>query len=309
MHQPPALGADAVHTLLSLAGTPVRRVAEGSEHATWFIGDDRVLRLAADEDVTLRQRREVALRDALRGRLPVPVPESLASGEWAPRLAYTLDRRLPGRSAEERQVSGAGELDLAGLLAALRSYGRTEPGDPAPAGAAAAGGGSGAGTGSVDLPREPVRDPAGLREEALRAAGRSVDPALDPGLVLRRLAVPPPPAAPDTAVLLHNDLKGEHLLIGDDGEITGVLDWTDAALGDPAEDIAGLAISVGAPAAVRAAALASYGPEVCLRGLWLARCDTLVRLAGRLHGSDGDSPLPLLRTQRRRAWQLTPLDL
>ncbi|AZK94673.1 phosphotransferase family protein [Streptomyces tsukubensis] len=307
MHQPAALGADAVRTLLSLEGTPVRRVAEGSEHATWFIGDDRVLRLAADEDVTLRQRREVALRDALRGRLPVPVPESLASGEWAPGLAYTLDHRLPGRSAEERQVSGAGELDLAGLLAALRSYGRTEPGDPA--GAAAAGGGSGAGTGPVALPREPVRDPAGLREEALRAAERSADPALDPGLVLRRLAVPPPPAAPDTAVLLHNDLKGEHLLIGDDGEITGVLDWTDAALGDPAEDIAGLAISIGAPAAVRAAALASYGPEVCLRGLWLARCDTLVRLAERLHGSDDDSPLPLLRTQRRRAWQLTPLDL
>ncbi|MFJ8230751.1 phosphotransferase family protein [Streptomyces sp. NPDC094448] len=334
MHQPATLGADAVRALLHLEDTPVRRMAEGGEHATWFIGQDRVLRLATDEDVTLRQRREVALRDALRGRLPVPVPESLASGEWAPGLSYTLDRRLPGRSAEERQVSGAGELDLSGMLAALRSYGHGHPGPGDPDGAGAGdGGGSGAGAGAGDgnragdgtaaaggefragtgpaaLPREPVRDPAGLREEALRAVGRAtVDPALDPGLVPRRLAAPPPPAAPDTAVLLHNDLKGEHLLIGDDGGITGVLDWTDAALGDPAEDIAGLAISIGAPAAVRAAALASYGPEVCLRGLWLARCDTLVRLAERVRGSAGGSPLPLLRTQRRRAWQLTPLDL
>ncbi|QDY77345.1 phosphotransferase family protein [Streptomyces qinzhouensis] len=292
MHQPSALDAEAVRTLLSLDGTPVRRVAEGGEHATWFIGGDRVLRLAVDEDVTRRQRREIALRDALRGRLPVPVPGSLASGEWAPGLSYTLDNRLPGVSAEERPVSGAGELDLSGMLAALRSYAPTDTDIAA-----------------IGLPREPVREPAGLREAALRAARElAADPTLDPGLVLRRLDTAPPPAAPDTAVLLHNDLKGEHLLIGDDGGVTGVLDWTDAALGDPAEDIAGLALSIGAPAAVRAAALASYGPEVCLRGLWLARCDTLVRLADRLCGSD-DSPLPLLRAQRRRAWQLTPLDL
>ncbi|MFE0421663.1 phosphotransferase family protein [Streptomyces sp. NPDC058953] len=290
MPQPAPLDADAVRRLLALDGTPVRPVAEGGEHATWLIGDDRVLRLATDEDVTRRQRREVALRDALRPRLPVPVPGSTAAGEWAPGLSYTVDTLLPGRSAEVRPVSGAGELDLSGMLAALRSY------DPA----AAPG---------IALPPEPVRDPAGLGDRALAAARLlTADRSLDAGLVRRRLAGAPPPADPDSAVLLHNDLKGEHLLIGDDGGITGVLDWTDAALGDPAEDIAGLAIAIGAPAAVRASALASYGPDICLRGLWLARCDTLIRLADRLHGSD-DSPLPLLRTQRRRAWQLTPLDL
>ncbi|MEU3599816.1 aminoglycoside phosphotransferase family protein [Streptomyces sp. NPDC006798] len=290
MRQPAALDADAVRRLLALDGTPVHPVAEGSEHATWLIGDDRVLRLAGDEEVTVRQRREVALRDALRPRLPVPVPGSLATGEWAPGLSYTVDNRLPGRSAEERPVSGAGELDLSGLLAALRAY---DPGDA---------------TGPA-LPPEPVRDPAEVGERALVAARRlAADHSLDTGLVHRRLTDAPQPAAPDSAVLLHNDLKGEHLLTGDDGGITGVLDWTDAALGDPAEDIAGLAISIGAPAAVRASALASYGPDVCLRGVWLARCDTLTRLADRLYGSD-DSPLDLLRAQRRRAWQLTPLDL
>ncbi|MEU5160519.1 phosphotransferase [Streptomyces sp. NPDC020875] len=298
MRQPSALDADAVRRLLALDGTPVSPVAEGSEHATWLIGDDRVLRLALDEDVTARQRREIALRDALRPRLPVPVPGSLAAGEWAPGLSYTVDTRLPGRSAEERPVSGTGELDLSGLLAALRSYDPEDATGPTP----------GATTGPA-LPSEPVRDPAELTERALGAARRlAADHALDTGLVHRCLTDAPPPAAPDSAVLLHNDLKGEHLLTGDDGGITGVLDWTDAALGDPAEDIAGLAISIGAPAAVRASALASYGPDVCLRGVWLARCDTLTRLADRLYGSD-DSPLGLLRAQRRRAWQLTPLDL
>ncbi|NEB80476.1 phosphotransferase, partial [Streptomyces sp. SID14478] len=36
------------------------------------------------------------------------------------------------------------------------------------------------------------------------------------------------------AVLVHHDLKGEHLLVSQDGRVRGVLDWTDAAVGDPA---------------------------------------------------------------------------
>ncbi|MYR63872.1 phosphotransferase, partial [Streptomyces sp. SID625] len=55
------------------------------------------------------------------------------------------------------------------------------------------------------------------------------------------------------AVLVHHDLKGEHLVLSPDGRVRGVLDWTDAVIGDPAEDIAGLALAVGSPAAVRAA--------------------------------------------------------
>jgi hypothetical protein len=81
-----------------------------------------------------------------------------------------------------------------------------------------------------------------------------------------------------------------------------VLDWTEAALGDPAEDIAGLAVAVGSPAAVRAATLAGYGARPCLRGLWLARCDTVIHLTDHLEGRRGGSPT-LLRTQLRRAWE------
>lgn len=107
--------------------------------------------------------------------------------------------------------------------------------------------------------------------------------------------------------MLHNDLKGEHLLVTGSGRLCGVLDWTDAMVGDVAEDVAGLAIAVGAAAAVRAATLAGYERAVCARALYLARCDTLIRLAERLRGED-DSPLWLLRAQRARAWQITPLD-
>ncbi|MEU5977907.1 phosphotransferase [Streptomyces sp. NPDC047315] len=307
MPHPSALDADAVRRLLDLDSppavpaptpVPVQRVAEGSEHVTWTIGTDRVLRMAVDEDTSLRQRRELRLRDALREHLPVAVPRSLAAGEWAPGLAYTVDTLLPGLSAERRTVSGTGEQDLSGLLAGLRSY---------DAGNIEGGAGGDEGDGGLGLPSEPWRDLAELKARALVAARQlAADREFDPTLVERRLHTPPAPEP--SVVLLHNDLKGEHLLVDEDGALTGVLDWTDAALGDPAEDIAGLALSVGASAAVRAAALASYGPQVCLRGLWLARCDTLLNLADALYGQD-DSPIPLLRSQRGRAWQLTPLDL
>jgi aminoglycoside phosphotransferase (APT) family kinase protein len=114
-------------------------------------------------------------------------------------------------------------------------------------------------------------------------------------------------AQPATAVLVHHTLRGEHLVVGADGRVRGVLDWTGAVVGDPAEDIAGLALAVGSGAAVRAATLTGYGARACLRGLWLARCDTVVRLDERLTGH-GTEPPAMLRTQLRRAWEAILLE-
>ncbi|MYS51641.1 phosphotransferase, partial [Streptomyces sp. SID6013] len=109
---------------------------------------------------------------------------------------------------------------------------------------------------------------------------------------------------PGAVVLVHHGLTGDHLVVSADGRVRGVLGWSEAVLGDPAEDIAGLALSVGSPAAVRAATLAGYGARPCLRGLWLARCDAVVRLARALEDGSGSRPsLPLLRTRLRRAWE------
>ncbi|WP_405793445.1 aminoglycoside phosphotransferase family protein [Streptomyces sp. NBC_01506] len=286
----------AVHDLVrpvlpSVAETDIRPVDEGGEHSTWWIGGSHVLRLALDPDTSARQRREVALRDLLRPRLAA-VPTSVASGEWAPGLAYTLDARLPGISAEVREVSAAGEGALAEMLTVLR-------GIPASR------------TGALGLREHAPRDIAPLRSAAVRAAERlTADGEFDSGLMARDR---PTGAGPDQhratpRVLLHNDLKGEHLLLDAAGGLSGVLDWTDAATGDPAEDIAGLAISIGAPAAVRVATGARYTAARAARALALCRYDTLLRLADRLYGGD-DSPLPLLRAQLDRAWRRTPLDV
>src|SRR5688572_13875732 len=123
MTQAPTPTADTVRRLVrsllkdgadDTAGPEVRPVAEGGEPVTWWVGTRHVLRLAPDRETAVRQRRELRLRDLIRPHLPVAVPMSVAHGEWAPGLTYTLDTKVPGGSAEEHDVSALGEADLAG---------------------------------------------------------------------------------------------------------------------------------------------------------------------------------------------------
>ncbi|GGS25782.1 hypothetical protein GCM10010252_76000 [Streptomyces aureoverticillatus] len=275
-----------MHTGPDLAVEPVD---EGGEHSTWWIGDRYVLRLTLDPEAGARQQRELLLRDVIRPRLPVGVPASVANGEWAPGLTYTVDTRLPGTSAEHRPVSREGESDLAGLLSGLRAL-------PTAA------------TATLCLPARRPRALGPLHAAAEEAADHLMAVGEMPAALATRRTPgrpdhPAPAApAPAAAVLLHNDLKGEHLLVSSAGRVSGVLDWADAVLGDAAEDVAGLALSVGAAAAVRMAAAAGHAPEVARRGVLLARYDTAIRLADRRRGRD-DSPLPLLRAQLARAWE------
>lgn len=282
-----------VRSLLPDGGSALRitPVAEGGEHLTWYVGARHVLRLAPDRDTARRRRRELRLRDLVRPHVGVAVPVSVAHGEWASGLTYTLDTLIPGGSGEQQDVSAVGEADLAGLLAGLREVPERQ-------------------AEALGVPRATPRSLEALRTAAGHAAERlAAADEFDPARLQQLTA----PAAvqlapqPDAVFLVHHDLKGEHLVVSGDGRVRGVLDWTDAVVGDPTEDIAGLALAVGAPAAVRAATLAGYGARPCLRGLWLARCDTLTRLAERLHHHD-DSTLPLLRAQLRRSWEAILLE-
>ncbi|MFD8392748.1 phosphotransferase family protein [Streptomyces sp. NPDC059680] len=294
MTQAPTPTADTVRRLVrsllkeggdDTAGPDVRPVTEGLEY-TWWVGTRHVLRLEPDREASVRRRRELRLRDLVRPHVPVAVPTSVAHGDWAPGLAYTLDTKVPGGTADEHEVSAVGEADLAGLLTGLRAV---------PVRQAEA----------LGAPRTAPRSLEALRRMAVHAAERLA--AADEFDAARLHQLTPPGAAqlaaqPGTAVLTHRGLTGEHVVVSSDGRVRGILDWTRAALGDPAEDIAGLAVAVGSPAAVRAATLAGYGARPCLRGLWLARCDTVIRLAAHLEGRAGGSPV-LLRTQLRSAWE------
>lgn len=60
--------------------------------------------------------------------------------------------------------------------------------------------------------------------------------------------------------VIHADLGPEHLLCGPDGRLVGVIDWTDAHVGDPALDFAWLLTGLGARFASEL--LAAYDGEV-----------------------------------------------
>ncbi|CAL9276833.1 hypothetical protein SUDANB5_05354 [Streptomyces sp. SudanB5_2050] len=296
MTQAPTPTADTVRRLVrSLLGAAaegdVRPAASGAAPATWWVGTRHVLRLAPDREAALRQRRELRLRELVRAHVPVTVPTSVAHGEWAPGLTYTLDAKVAGGSGEDHDVSALGEADLAALLTGLREVPVRQ-------------------AETLGVARAAPRPLEALRQSAERA-GRHLAEAdeFDParperltGAAAAQLGVQPG-AAP---VLVHHGLTGEHLVVAVDGRVRSVLGWGDAVLGDPAEDIAALALCVGSPAAVRAATLAGYGARPCLRGLWLARCDALVHLADALAGRPSapeGAPLSALRTRLRRAWE------
>jgi aminoglycoside phosphotransferase (APT) family kinase protein len=58
-------------------------------------------------------------------------------------------------------------------------------------------------------------------------------------------------------VFAHRDLGPEHVLVAD-GSVSGVIDWTDACLGDPAIDLAW--VLNGTPARFRDGVLRTYNP-------------------------------------------------
>ncbi|MCX2924597.1 aminoglycoside phosphotransferase family protein [Streptomyces sp. NEAU-W12] len=309
MTQAPTPTADTVRRLVrtllrdegdgeTADGPDVLPVDESAAPATWWVGTRHVLRLALDRETSTRRRRELRLRELVRPHMPVAVPSSTAHGEWAPGLAYTLDTRLSGGSAEEHRVSAVGETDLAGLFTGLR-------GVPLPRAE------------TLGVPRVSPRSLEALRRAAGQAAERLAAADEFAPARLRQLT----PSAADrlaaqsgSPVLVHHGLTGAHLVVSTDGRVRGVLGWAGAVVGDPAEDIAGLALAVGSPAAVRAATLAGYGARPCLRGLWLARCDAVLHLADALGGGGGAGPpagpmpLPLLRVRLRRAWEAILLE-
>ena len=81
-------------------------------------------------------------------------------------------------------------------------------------------------------------------------------------------------------VLVHADLGSEHLLVAD-GRLSGVLDWSDAAVSDPAVDFARLLRDFG-PAFLGDVVAAYGGPPddgFAERVLFVARCAALEDLA------------------------------
>jgi aminoglycoside phosphotransferase (APT) family kinase protein len=253
-----------------LARAPITYLGSGLDNAAYRVGSDLVARISTathPAERSARVRRESRLLAAVADLSPLPVPrprltaaeEGLLVCDWLPGRPL-LEAPPPMRAEHAAAVGGA----LGGLLAALHRL----PVEDA-----------------VRLVDADDAPPAEWLEEARTLTARlgTAIPALHRAAVARFLGAPPPePAA--HRVLAHDDLGIEHVLVDAGGlRITGVIDWTDAALTDPAVDLGRILRDLG-PSALDAALTAlrpppGEQPELCLRAGFYARCLLLEDLA------------------------------
>jgi len=224
----------------------------GWDNTAWLVGGELVVRFPRRPIAVPLIETEARLLPWLASRLPlpVPVPELVAAARPAderypwPFAGY---RRLAGSPAADLDLDGSARLraavPLARFLAALHA---------APVEEARALGAPGDELGRLDLAK---RLP--LVEERLALAVRR-------GLLASAapfepvLAATPRERAPGGPCVVHGDLYARHVLVDREGTPTGVIDWGDVHLGDPALDLS-LAHSFLPPAA-HEAFRAAYGP-------------------------------------------------
>lgn len=264
------------------ATAPLVPLGAGTGHAAWLAGDpdDRPVVVRLDtgdaEGRAARVRREAALLALVAGVSPLPVPVPAFVDADAGWLAYA---RLPGtpllRVPSARCVPHARAVGraLGGLLARLHALPAADV---------------------RDLVDADLRSAAEWIEEArdtLDAVRGALPPAVREPVARFVAATPVADAASDGAhlVFTHEDLGIEHVLVDDATmAITGVIDWSDAALADASSDFARVLRDLGPDAL--AAALAAYGAgdaaTIARRAWFRARCLVLEDVAFGLETGD-----------------------
>ncbi len=259
---------------------PVAVLGEGLDNAAFAV-DGLVVRFAKEPDAA--ERAAAVVREArvlaVAARVsPVPVPVPVLALPDRGCLAY---RRLPGVpliEVRDRADPIAVAEVLADLLRALHAVPLADVDDV------------------LAADDEPL---AAWRADAVEqyADAREHVPDRYRPAIEEFLAAAPPPAA-DTTVFSHNDLGIEHVLVDPaTGTVSGVIDWTDAGLVDPAADCGRVLRDLG-PAALYVV-LAGRGGGLRDRAGFYARCGVLEDLA---HGLRTGQPSYVDKSIDALAW-------
>lgn len=246
-------------------GMPVVLLGEGEDNAAFAVGGELVVRCSTHDDPDERSRRVIREARLLRAvaavsPLPVPVPRFVAVGDGC--LGYL---RLPGRPLLEleparrtRHATAIGAA-LGGLVAALARLPVEQMAE------------------LTEVDRTPPEEWLAETRDLFPRLGEAVPDRHRPAVQAFLDAEPPRTA--EQLVFGHNDLGIEHVLVDPAGpRITGVLDWTDAAVSDPARDF-GLILRDLGPGALDAALTTAVVAVDRERIAFFARCALLEDLA------------------------------
>jgi aminoglycoside phosphotransferase (APT) family kinase protein len=277
-----------------LAGQQVTRLGCGWDHDLFLVGGEWIVRFPRRAERVAWLTREVeilGLAAPVLGPL-APVIELIGTPTETFPYPFLGYRRLPGVGADQTRACGpAARAALAGDIAALLSaLHRVDPGQVPP------------------TPEGWEHQPWGALRTELAAVGERARPWLGGELLAR--AEPylagqvPEPARDGSRRFIHNDICPDHLLVDPDtGRLTGLIDFTDAMVGDPVLDFTGL-IGIGGYRFIGQVA-ARYDLPLDdgfgARLEWLARVLTLTWLAE----AAADNPwyIPKHRSWVARAFQ------
>jgi aminoglycoside phosphotransferase (APT) family kinase protein len=248
------LDADSCRRILgacvpSLAVEDVRYLAEGWDSTVFVINESLLVRFPKRPEVGASLERELRLLGALAPSLPAAIPSYLFSARDCAAYPFTFAgyALIEGAPLGDAGLSPAARRGLAAdagrFLRALHDF-PTERARELGAEPVSVGGG-----------REQYRDFAAI-------VRTRIAPLLSSGEAGRLMAWMD---AAETErfhcfepVVVHGDLGPEHLLVDpSSGRLTGVIDFGDCGIGDPAIDIAGLLIALGEQ--VMPELLAAYG--------------------------------------------------
>jgi aminoglycoside phosphotransferase (APT) family kinase protein len=235
-----------------------RLLGEGWDNTVWLVDGEWVFRFPRRSVVVQGIENEIEHLPRLAPVLPLPIPIPTFLGQPSEAFPWPFygSRFLPGRELADAGLDDDGRRALARPLAEFLRALHT-----------------------VDLGSDLPVDPIGRADMAVRVPRARefltqveslglwrptplVDEVLEAALLL---------PAPQASAVVHGDLHLRHLLVGDTGEPTAVIDWIDLSWNDPCVDLV-LYWSV-LPASGRQEFLERYGPlteDQLLRGRVLA---------------------------------------
>jgi aminoglycoside phosphotransferase (APT) family kinase protein len=241
-------------------------IGEGLDNVAYEVNGELIVRFSRDPDPA-RLDNEARLLAAVAGVSPLAVPQPIFTVAELGCLAYFKLQGVPLLDLPRRELSAHG-ASIAAVLGELLTAMHAVPVELV--------------TELVDRDEYPLAD---RRRDAAAAyatvAGRI--PAMHHRAVETFLNAPPPPDryAP---VFSHNDLGIEHVLVDPAGwTVTGIIDWSDAAIADPAYDFGLIYRDLGPAAADRA--IRGYRTDandvsaLRLRAVFHARCTVFEDLA------------------------------
>jgi aminoglycoside phosphotransferase (APT) family kinase protein len=248
----------------------VVRLGEGLDNLAYEVNGELIVRFSKESDLARRTallNHEVHLLVAVAGVSPLPVPEPTFTLVEQGCMAYFKLPGVPVLDMPRHQRLAHGNsiaAPLGELLTALHAV----PVDQM--------------TDLVDTDDQPLAE---WRQEAVETyltIAEHVPAVCRPPIEAFLYA--PPPREGYTPAFSHNDLGIEHVLIDPAGwVVTGIIDWSDAAIVDPAYDFGLLYRDLG-PAAT-SVAMHNYRTDVNdiaalrERAIFYARCSFFEELA------------------------------